>query len=151
MIFVDGEYHKKAIKRFEDKYTKTMLGCWDWTAGTFHFGHGKFRYNNKFVKAHRFSFQLYTGESVEGKMCLHKCNRPGCINPTHLYLGTQKDNMQDILKANRNFKRKRETCDKGHPFKGENLLMDNGARRCKICTYARSKIYRDRRRNEKRA
>ena len=69
-------------------------GCWLWKTTP------KSRYaqaykNNRAIPAHRLSYQIYIGEIPKGLFVCHKCDIPGCVNPKHLFVGTQKDNMQD--------------------------------------------------------
>lgn len=75
--------------------------CWNWLAGkNKHSGHGVF----KAVRAkssHRYSFIINIGEIPEGMSVLHRCDNPLCVNPKHLYLGTQVDNVSDMDKRGR--------------------------------------------------
>lgn len=89
------------MKRFDDKieYTDT---CWLWRAGKDRWGYGQFRYKGKTRSAHRIAYKLYVGEIPEGMFVLHKCDNPICVNPKHLFLGTLKDNSQDMVKKGRN-------------------------------------------------
>jgi hypothetical protein len=66
-------------------------------------GHTEVKVNNKQVRAHRLAWTLYKGEIAKGMQVNHKCNNAKCVNVDHLYLGTQKDNMQDCIRAG-NFK-----------------------------------------------
>jgi hypothetical protein len=87
--------------------------CWLWTGskmkGYGHIGTG-YRYEGtKTYLAHRISWNIHFGDIPEGMCVLHKCNNPSCVNPSHLYLGTQKDNAND-----------REIGGRGHNRVGEN-------------------------------
>ena len=75
-------------------------GCWLWSRGlSKENGYGKFYYEGKVHLAHRFSYALYNGVP-DGVVC-HWCNVPSCVNPNHLYLGTQSDNILQASKEGR--------------------------------------------------
>lgn len=90
-------------KRFWEKVDKTN-SCWNWI-GSFlkKTGHGQFQTENGMDYAHRFSWKLHFGEIPKGMFVLHKCDNGKCVNPNHLFLGTQKDNMVDMTQKGRNF------------------------------------------------
>lgn len=73
----------------------TENGCWEWTAGLGSGGYGLFYYKNQNQRAHRVSYQIYTGEIPAGMVICHSCDNPRCINPDHLRAGTMKDNALD--------------------------------------------------------
>ncbi len=91
----------------------TREECWIWHGGLFSNGYGQFRWGRRKVKAHRFIWQLLFGPIPQGKIICHTCDNPKCVNPNHLFLGTHKDNTQDMLKKGRagdgGSKTKRET------------------------------------------
>lgn len=76
-------------------------GCWIWCGGDFSYGYGAFSYNNQNRPAHRISWFLYRGEIPKGMMVCHRCDQPLCVNPEHLFLGTQRDNMADKVRKGR--------------------------------------------------
>lgn len=90
------------IERFQKKVKINKNGCHEWTACKDSDDYGFFAINGKKkVKAHRVAYELYTGP-IPVNMCVcHKCDNPSCVNPEHLFLGTHKDNMQDMSRKNR--------------------------------------------------
>lgn len=86
-----------ALERFEVKYVVTPDGHWQWTAYIGADGHGYFSYNGNMQFASHVSWLLYKGEIPEGMQVNHKrgCNHTWCVNPEHLYLGTQFENILD--------------------------------------------------------
>jgi len=71
------------------------LLCWKWKANTNSDGYGTFWFNKKMTKAHRVSWEIHKGPIPVGKQVLHTCDNPPCVNPEHLFLGTNTDNVQD--------------------------------------------------------
>lgn len=76
--------------------------CWIWTGSTDGHGYGSIRRNGVLHKAHRVSYVFAHGSIDENLNVLHKCDNPSCVNPCHLFLGTQKENVQDMVKKGRN-------------------------------------------------
>ena len=83
--------------------------CWNWIGCKNDSGYGVMAYNKK---AHRFSFHIHTGADPKDKMVLHKCDNPACVNPDHLYLGNDKDNMRDKIERNRHPKGSKSVLSK---------------------------------------
>jgi hypothetical protein len=69
--------------------------CWIWTAGRTADGYGMFKFGGKVQKAHRVSWIFAHGEIPDGSLVLHRCDVPGCVQPAHLFLGTDKTNAVD--------------------------------------------------------
>lgn len=98
---------KILLDRFEEKYTPvTESGCWLWLGAANPAGYGKMGvtispYKYKYIDAHRISYTLHKGEIPEGLQVLHECDNPSCVNPDHLFLGTQKENLEDRDKKGR--------------------------------------------------
>jgi hypothetical protein len=75
--------------------------CHYWVGAIGGNGYGTFTYLRKTVLAHRISYKFYKGEIPEGMCVLHKCDNRMCVNPDHLFLGTHKDNMDDMKNKSR--------------------------------------------------
>lgn len=129
--------------RFENKIKRTNNGCWVWTGATAGRGYGKLFVDGKDIRAHRVSWLLHRGELPDASFVLHRCDNPPCVNPDHLFLGDQYDNMRDCASKRRirTIGKSRLThCKQGHEFTVENTnVRPNGHRRCAECTRNRSR------------
>lgn len=96
--------------RFMDKVKKTN-SCWIWTSVTEPRGYGVFHVKRKAYRAHRFAYQLFVGEIPSALIVCHTCDVRNCVNPDHLFLGTHKDNTQDMIKKGREFRRRGENIN----------------------------------------
>ena len=84
------------IEKFHTLYKiDPNTDCWEWTLVKHDFGHGIWRWNNKYTFAHRVSAELFIRSLEPGDVVCHKCDNPCCVNPKHLYIGTQQDNIRD--------------------------------------------------------
>lgn len=73
----------------------TESGCWEFGGGTDRKGYGIIGVNGIAEKAHRAAWESFYGKIPDGMHCLHRCDNPGCIRPSHLFLGTPLDNVID--------------------------------------------------------
>lgn len=82
--------------RFNKSYKiNQKTGCWENHAALKKNRYGTITFNGVHIVAHRASYMKYIGEIPEGLKICHRCDNKPCCNPFHLFLGTQKDNMQD--------------------------------------------------------
>lgn len=93
--------NKKDIARF---WSRVKVGndnsCWYWDNPTHLFGYGWFRVNGRNHLSHRIAKIIWDdGLEMDNKFVLHNCNNPACCNPYHLRWGTQKENIEDSIKA----------------------------------------------------
>lgn len=91
-----NDYKKTPAYRFWRFVQKTEK-CWIWL-GTTRRGYGRCGVN---IQAHRYSYELHKGTIPDGLKVLHTCDTPSCVNPDHLYVGTNKDNSQDAVRRGR--------------------------------------------------
>lgn len=86
---------------FWAKVTKRKGACWVWKGALTRDGYGQVMYHGRGRGAHRLAWELTNGPVPDGKYVLHHCDNPPCINPEHLWVGTQKDNMLDCATKDR--------------------------------------------------
>jgi len=93
------------IDRFLSKVNKTNY-CWEWAASLDSGGYGNFSIKHIVYKAHRVSYEFFINKIPKNAKVLHKCDNRKCINPSHLFLGTQIDNIRDMVSKGRQHKPK---------------------------------------------
>jgi hypothetical protein len=90
-------------KRFWERVNRgRKRACWVWKLGTTPNGYGKVKRLGKTLLSHRVAFELHYNKQIpDGVEVLHKCDNKPCCNPYHLFLGTQKDNVNDAISKGR--------------------------------------------------
>lgn len=148
-----GPTPKAASERFWHKVAvKGPADCWEWQAGKSR-GYGTCFEHGMPVSAHRVSYAMHNGPIPPGMVVMHSCDNPGCVNPAHLSVGTQADNMADKTKKGR--ARPNRLANKSHCVHGHEMTVDNtdfnsnGGRVCKICYVAYHSVYDKNRRAKK--
>lgn len=116
-------------------------GCWIWTGATIPQGYGCLRRFKKTLKAHRVSFELFKGKISSGLHVCHRCDNPSCVNPEHLFLGTNVDNMNDKKAKGRHYNTLKTHCKRGHLLSADNLVSGVG-RICKTCHREKGRRWR---------
>ena len=101
-----GPHLQPVAPRFWKRVKKSLIPdeCWFYTGGQNGRGYGQMSVNGRPRKAHRISWELENGEIKNGLCVLHKCDNRMCVNPSHLFLGTQRENLADCRAKGRHVK-----------------------------------------------
>lgn len=96
-------WHSFENRYWENVNKKTINECWEWIGSKTSAGYGIIFFNGKSIYAHRAIFLLLQKNNIAEELIVcHKCDNPSCINPKHLFIGTQKDNIEDMINKKRN-------------------------------------------------
>ena len=119
--------------------------CFVWKGTSSPDGYGYKRVNKKRVRLHRWAWEWANGPIPEGMHVLHKCDNPPCVNPDHLFIGTNGDNVRDCVSKgrHRNGETGKTHCKNGHPFNDDNTYIrpDGRGRACRACDANRKRKY----------
>jgi hypothetical protein len=113
---------KQVIDRVLDRVVRIPFsGCWIFTGATNEFGYGIVGTGGRGApndRAHRITYRHFCGDIPAGMFVCHTCDVPSCCNPDHLFLGTNQDNVNDMVKKKRNSPPPRNPHVVGstHPF-----------------------------------
>lgn len=131
--------HPLIITRIMRKVVIQKNGCWEWHGPVNHKGYGFNTYKGQSEAVHRVMYRCTkgNGEIPDGMFVCHHCDNRRCVNPEHLWIGTNNDNVQDMRLKKRGNAQKKTICKRGHPLSGENLGV-RGPRQhrfCKTCDF----------------
>ena len=136
----------EALKLLKRRFwAKVHIGpdCWLWTGAIKsklpNCDYGQFYIGGKVKLAHRVLWEFYNGPIPAGLVICHTCDTPRCVRPSHLFMGTQDENMKDSIAKGRLYAwHKRAThCKRHHLLSGDNIRVvphNNGTKRvCRTC------------------
>jgi hypothetical protein len=150
-----GPKPRSALERFMEHITPIPFsGCWLWEASVCRRGYGQFALDGRdrfsIIGAHRASWILHRGPIPDGMYALHKCDVKICVNPSHLFLGTLRDNSLDHVAKNPGVQGAHNAakthCPVGHEYSPGNTGVSHGKRYCRICKTTKTREWLARRR-----
>lgn len=136
--------------------------CWYWRGAMSGDGYGRITLKGKKLLAvHRVSAAVFLGFNLDSPLFVcHKCDKKNCINPDHLFVGTNSDNQKDAVNKGVHGFTKSTHCPQGHEYTAENTIIEQynnkTSRRCRTCRDNRnretwlSSEYKEKRRLEAR-
>lgn len=137
---IEDRFFKHVQKGSEDE-------CWLWLGSKNEGGYGRVMINGKKKGTHRVVWELtFKAVIPAGYFACHHCDNPPCVNPKHIFIGTNKDNMLDAMKKGRlKIQPRKPFCKYGHPTTIENTKFRNrGDKECLRCRKDRKNISKKR-------
>jgi len=124
----------------KERVSVELNGCWVWIRSKNSDGYGNANYEGKQWLAHRLSYTAFNGAIPDGMVVMHTCDRPECVSPHHLKLGSLSDNVQDMIaKGRAKLMQRNVYCYKGHHKKGRRVCPEckriRDAERYKRCPF----------------
>jgi len=115
-------------------------GCIEWLGTRMWKGYGRFWYRGRFVRAHRFAYQLIA-PIPHGKVLDHLCGNRLCVNPLHLEPVTPRENIMRSAQTPARINSEKTHCPKGHAYDVANTALRNSKRDCRACGRVETRRY----------
>jgi hypothetical protein len=131
--------------RSDRRYDVDENGCWLWRGGRFENGYAQIRYDGKTRRAHRVIYEVLVGPIQAGLVLDHLCRVRHCVNPDHLEVVTERENIYRGLGL-AGINAAKTHCVNGHEFSPENTYYSPNAHRrsCRICSRDAQVRYKER-------
>lgn len=138
-------YKKRDPRIRFSKRVVEVDGCWVWMGTRRPCGYGTFNLDGKQMLAHRVAYMFAHGEfPPSGLFVCHHCDNKACVNPAHFFVGTNSDNMRDLVRKGKHPCQLKTHCKQGHEFTHENTIWRTGrlglpVRSCRACSHEYNK------------
>jgi len=135
-------FDEATLVRFWDYVEKRGADeCWLWSGPRDRPGYGNMSVNKIRRRATHLAMEIATNKPWDPAFdACHTCDTPSCVNPAHLWAGTRRDNVLDMVAKKRHYQQLKTHCLKGHPLEGANLKIRKDGRshqrECLICYQA---------------
>lgn len=132
---------KPLLDRFFSQIAPAHGGCYEWCGGKHRDGYGIFGVGERRFLTHRIAWAIANGDIPAGMLVLHRCDNPPCINPEHLFLGTDADNARDKMLKGRCWHPTH--CPHGHSYSDPANVYTSpkGIKNCRQCNRDKAREY----------
>lgn len=130
-------YQRGPVEERFARFIERGVRCWEWTGYKNKLGYGGFTVSTtRRDFAHRVAYELFVGPIPDGMTIDHLCENPSCVNPAHLEVVTQGENVLRSGTSSSGANLRKTVCPRGHSY---DRVTPSGSRRCSICDRAREK------------
>lgn len=126
-------FTRTIAERLAERLVRMPNGCLEWTGSLSTTGYGHIKVTGKPTKTHRIAWELTNGPIPDGMFVCHHCDNPPCCDVTHLFLGTNADNLADMSAKGRHHSQVITHCPSGHEYDEANTKFYGGRRYCRAC------------------
>jgi HNH endonuclease len=139
----DMREHREAVSAYVlPRIVETPSGCWEWQKYKNQLGYAEGGFRGRTWIITRLIYCATMGGFDPQLDVCHTCDNPGCVNPTHLWVGSRRQNSRDCIEKGRHYKLHQDACPRGHVYaeNGGARVDNRGWRNCKVCERARGRI-----------